>query len=112
MPSLKSLLIFITASAAMAVAPSHETGLAAVQQATATTTRIPHMTPRPTAKPTTSIKCDYAYCAEGTSWCFYFAGFTTYDTSRGPLPGETRTSLGPCGTKAAEADVKTVEFQA
>ncbi|KAI0887513.1 uncharacterized protein GGS22DRAFT_157340 [Annulohypoxylon maeteangense] len=41
-------------------------------------------------------KCDYTSCYEGTIVCFYFAGFTSYDVSRGPLPGEIATMLGPC----------------
>ncbi|KAF4977372.1 hypothetical protein FZEAL_6084 [Fusarium zealandicum] len=58
-----------------------------------------------TASPTQSIKCDYKYCDEyGTSWCFHFVPITTVDPTLGPLPGETRTSLGLCGTKTAEAE--------
>lgn len=28
--------------------------------------------------------------------CWYWGGFTGYDVSLGPLPGETITKLGPC----------------
>ncbi|KPM40643.1 hypothetical protein AK830_g5903 [Neonectria ditissima] len=52
-------------------------------------------------RPTQSIDCDYKYCESNTSWCFYFVPFTTFDISEGPLPGETRTSLGPCGSTTA-----------
>ncbi|PHH73924.1 hypothetical protein CDD80_3458 [Ophiocordyceps camponoti-rufipedis] len=41
--------------------------------------------------------CDYSYCDGRSSWCFYWAGITSYDISRGPVPGETRVPLGPCG---------------
>jgi hypothetical protein len=54
---------------------------------------------QPTARPTpapTSIDCHYEYCDGKTSWCFYWAGVTTYDVTLGPLPGETRTPLGHC----------------
>ncbi|KAG5925580.1 hypothetical protein E4U42_004159 [Claviceps africana] len=52
----------------------------------------PAVTPAP--RPT----CDYAFCDEnGSSWCFYWRGVTTWDASRGVLPGETRVPLGTCG---------------
>ncbi|KAM5363118.1 hypothetical protein ACJZ2D_012168 [Fusarium nematophilum] len=64
------------------------------------------ITPTPTPTPTPSIKCDYKYCDErGTSWCFHFVPFTAIDPTLGPLPGETRTSIGPCGTKTADPEL-------
>jgi len=71
---------------------------------TAFTTRITTITITTTIiKPTASISCGYKYCDElGTSWCFYYAEPTTYDPSRGPLPGVTRTPIGTCGTKPPE----------
>lgn len=47
-------------------------------------------------EPDPSIDCHYRYCESSTSWCFYWGGVTGYDVSRGPIPGETRTSLGTC----------------
>ncbi|KAM0434488.1 hypothetical protein ACHAPT_003584 [Fusarium lateritium] len=59
------------------------------------------------ATPTSTLKCDYKYCDEqGTSWCFHFVPFTTIDPTLGPLPGETRTSIGLCGSKATEPPAK------
>ncbi|KAI0115202.1 hypothetical protein F4814DRAFT_311276 [Daldinia grandis] len=40
--------------------------------------------------------CDYSYCNSGSIVCFYWAGYTAWDISRGPLPGEVPTTLGPC----------------
>ncbi|RCI10314.1 hypothetical protein L249_8441 [Ophiocordyceps polyrhachis-furcata BCC 54312] len=57
----------------------------------ATTTRPPVSLP---------LTCDYSYCDGSSSWCFYWAGITSYDVSRGPVPGETRVGLGPCGVTA------------
>lgn len=49
--------------------------------------------------------CDYAYCDEvGTSWCFFFVPFTTIDPTKGPMPGETRSKIGPCGPSATASD--------
>ncbi|KAI1460610.1 hypothetical protein F4805DRAFT_369262 [Annulohypoxylon moriforme] len=50
-------------------------------------------------------RCDYSFCNQGTKVCFYWAGVTSWDVSRGPLPGEIPTMLGPCdnGTAAATA---------
>ncbi|EQL02100.1 hypothetical protein OCS_02194 [Ophiocordyceps sinensis CO18] len=41
--------------------------------------------------------CDYSYCDGTSSWCFYWGGVTSYDVNRGPVPGEMRAPLGPCG---------------
>lgn len=60
----------------------------------------------PVTTVTTTLKCDYKYCdEEGTSWCFHFVPFTTVDPTLGPLPGETRTSIGLCGSKATNPAV-------
>ncbi|KFA67498.1 hypothetical protein S40285_09836 [Stachybotrys chlorohalonatus IBT 40285] len=52
--------------------------------------------PSVTAAPTPSIHCDNKICDGKTEWCFYWAGVTSYDQSLGPVPGVTRTALGPC----------------
>ncbi|OTA66561.1 hypothetical protein K449DRAFT_234061 [Hypoxylon sp. EC38] len=50
---------------------------------------------------TTTLHCDYSYCNSlGSNVCFYWAGYTSWDVSRGPIPGETPTILGPCSTEA------------
>ncbi|KAF4447402.1 hypothetical protein F53441_9080 [Fusarium austroafricanum] len=47
-----------------------------------------------------AFDCDYSYCDENSvSWCFHFIPFTTIDPALGPLPGETRVSVGTCGPK-------------
>ncbi|UNI14440.1 hypothetical protein JDV02_001069 [Purpureocillium takamizusanense] len=43
------------------------------------------------------VACDFTYCDGSSSWCFYWAGVTAYDSKGAPIPGETRTNLGPCG---------------
>lgn len=58
--------------------------------------RIDEEAPAPTAEPEPTIDCHYRYCESSTSWCFYWAGVTGYDISLGPIPGETRTSIGTC----------------
>ncbi|OTB20439.1 hypothetical protein K445DRAFT_17715 [Daldinia sp. EC12] len=40
--------------------------------------------------------CDYSFCNSGSNVCFYWAGYTSWDVSRGPIPGEIPTILGPC----------------
>ncbi|CAF3440130.1 unnamed protein product [Fusarium graminearum] len=45
-----------------------------------------------------ALDCDYSYCDENhISWCFHFIPFTTIDPALGPMPGETRVSVGVCG---------------
>lgn len=53
--------------------------------------------PAPTTAPVVNIKCDHEYCDGEISWCFYWAGMTSYDINLGPQPGEVRTSVGQCG---------------
>ncbi|OTA93080.1 hypothetical protein M434DRAFT_395954 [Hypoxylon sp. CO27-5] len=49
---------------------------------------------------TTTLHCDYSYCNSlGSNVCFYWAGYTSWDVSRGPIPGEKPTILGPCSTE-------------
>jgi hypothetical protein len=57
-----------------------------------------------TAAPKESFDCDYSYCGEDDDvlWCFRFIPFTTINPTLGPLPGETRVSIGMCGPKSAE----------
>ncbi|KAI0146024.1 hypothetical protein F4776DRAFT_660895 [Hypoxylon sp. NC0597] len=75
--------------------------------ATAATT-VDSVTPTPTTTPppsaidsaTSTLHCDYSYCNSlGSNVCFYWAGYTSWDVSRGPIPGETPTILGPCSTE-------------
>ncbi|KAI1213098.1 uncharacterized protein F4807DRAFT_457183 [Annulohypoxylon truncatum] len=58
-------------------------------------------------------RCEYSFCYQGTNVCFYWAGVTSWDVSRGPLPGEIPTMLGPCEsvvtTAATTAAATTVE---
>lgn len=64
---------------------------------------LPAITPPPApvktvpVKSGSSVSCNYRYCDGSTSWCFYWAGVTSYDVSLGPVPGETRTEIGSCG---------------
>ncbi|KAL3964342.1 hypothetical protein ACCO45_001346 [Purpureocillium lilacinum] len=53
------------------------------------------------------VACDYTYCDGSSSWCFYWGGVTSYDPNHGPVPGETRTNLGPCGAAATTAPAAT-----
>ncbi|KAH8880450.1 hypothetical protein GQ53DRAFT_774186 [Thozetella sp. PMI_491] len=49
---------------------------------------FPSVTPAPT-------HCDNAWCTDGTTWCEYWAGATSWDLGR-PVPGETPVPLGAC----------------
>ncbi|KAI1096561.1 hypothetical protein F5B19DRAFT_488517 [Rostrohypoxylon terebratum] len=59
--------------------------------------------PQPLESSTSSFtgKCEYSFCDQGTDVCFYWAGVTSWDVSRGPLPGVIPTMLGPCETGVA-----------
>ncbi|KAL2213582.1 hypothetical protein CC79DRAFT_1362391 [Sarocladium strictum] len=88
MPSFKAILLLVGTAASIAVP----------------TTLVTHPTlPAIQDFPlSSSISCDNRYCDGSTSWCFYWAGITTYDPTLGPLPGETRRSLGRCGKTTTE----------
>ncbi|KAF4473532.1 hypothetical protein FAGAP_13020 [Fusarium agapanthi] len=60
--------------------------------------------PAVTAAPKESFDCDYSYCGDDDDvlWCFRFIPFTTINPTLGPLPGETRVSIGMCGPKSAD----------
>ncbi|KAK7225953.1 hypothetical protein V2G26_013956 [Clonostachys chloroleuca] len=70
------------------------TSLAGLITTTDSTTPAPSTTGAP--KPTHSVSCSYEYCDGTSSWCYYWAGITAYDPSRGPIPGVTRSPLGSC----------------
>ncbi|KAI8628651.1 hypothetical protein F5Y19DRAFT_108957 [Xylariaceae sp. FL1651] len=40
--------------------------------------------------------CDYIYCDEGNHVCIYWAGYSSWDISLGPIPGEIPTVIGTC----------------
>ncbi|OTB06819.1 hypothetical protein M426DRAFT_20570 [Hypoxylon sp. CI-4A] len=63
---------------------------------TETANIAPDTTPAPETSPGFTVHCDYSYCNSGTNVCFYWAGYTSWDVSRGPIPGEVPTMLGPC----------------
>ncbi|KAI0382955.1 hypothetical protein F5Y04DRAFT_36082 [Hypomontagnella monticulosa] len=78
-------------------------------RAAASSTEITSLTgtlttgPTPTAPPPEPVsssftgRCDYSFCnTDGNNVCFYWAGYTSWDVSRGPIPGEVPTVLGPC----------------
>ncbi|KAI2465521.1 hypothetical protein F4781DRAFT_20922 [Annulohypoxylon bovei var. microspora] len=87
--------------------PESTTALIVITSSTRSNT-IPPITTLPPSifEPSTSSftgKCEYSYCYEGTNVCFYWAGVTSWDVSRGPLPGEIPTMLGPCESELATA---------
>ncbi|KIH92176.1 hypothetical protein SPBR_03201 [Sporothrix brasiliensis 5110] len=89
------------------------------QTATTTGTITPtakRPTPLSTKSPTTaapfsssrssSLSCDLRYCDAGTSYCEYWGGYSSFDVSQGrPIPGETRSSIGVCSTRASPGPV-------
>ncbi|KAI8964108.1 hypothetical protein F5Y11DRAFT_345846 [Daldinia sp. FL1419] len=50
----------------------------------------------PSSQPGFTGHCDYSYCASGSQVCYYWAGYTSWDVSQGPIPGEVATVLGAC----------------
>ncbi|KAI0841660.1 hypothetical protein F5Y06DRAFT_196161 [Hypoxylon sp. FL0890] len=71
-----------------------------------TVTPAPTTTPPPSASDSTTSSftghCDYSFCNSlGSDVCFYWAGYTSWDVSRGPIPGEIPTVLGPCSTDSS-----------
>ncbi|ODA82868.1 hypothetical protein RJ55_01377 [Drechmeria coniospora] len=107
MPSTttKALILFAASALAAVIYPPGEGSSSSHAKV-----QVPETAPRQTAwrthhgplpaavTPTVTlpIACDYSYCDGSTSWCFYWAGVTSYDPFRGPVPGETRVELGPC----------------
>ncbi|KAF3013815.1 hypothetical protein E8E14_012172 [Neopestalotiopsis sp. 37M] len=67
-----------------------------------TTTTSPQATappPDPIPHPPVSsftASCDDKYCKDGSRYCYYWAGQTSYEFGVGPVPGETFTVLGAC----------------
>lgn len=95
---LAAAAVFVTAAPAAPTTPpalDPQAVLAAADDP-APTPPPPADEPEPEPEPEPSIDCHYRYCESSTSWCFYWGGVTGYDVSRGPIPGETRTSLGTC----------------
>ncbi|KFH47958.1 hypothetical protein ACRE_012550 [Hapsidospora chrysogenum ATCC 11550] len=56
---------------------------------------LPFITPAPPI-PAGPLACDLNFCDGKTSWCFYWAGVTSWDPTHGPIPGESLTAIGPC----------------
>ncbi|KAL1897685.1 hypothetical protein Sste5346_003993 [Sporothrix stenoceras] len=58
------------------------------------------------SSPSSSRSCDLRYCDAGTSYCEYWGGYSSFDVSQGrPIPGETRTSIGVCSSRASPGPV-------
>ncbi|KAF4505321.1 hypothetical protein G6O67_007281 [Ophiocordyceps sinensis] len=97
MKPLRKLLLALSLSlAASAAALPRATPSTAPAPAPAPA-RAPQTTPAPPAQVSMPATCDYSYCDGTSSWCFYWGGVTSYDVNRGPVPGEMRAPLGPCG---------------
>ena len=103
MSSLRVLVLLATASLAAVVPPLGHDDAKRSEVPTQTAKMAPHGAPAAVVTPSVSmpIACDYAYCDGTSSWCFYWAGVTAYDPQRGPIPGETRTNIGPCSVTPA-----------
>ncbi|KAJ0341800.1 hypothetical protein COL922a_001894 [Colletotrichum nupharicola] len=100
MVAVAVLAVTVTITAAAAIRPSIQQSVETVVDIVTATTTV-----QPPA--TTSIKCDHQWCQDGASMCAYWAGVTAFlpgfDPSRGPIPGETVTNLGPCAMPTATA---------
>ncbi|KAI0976190.1 hypothetical protein F4678DRAFT_456510 [Xylaria arbuscula] len=66
----------------------------------ATTTFVTITSGAPSSSSTTSFDdatCDDIFCnTDGNRICMYWAGVTSWDISRGPMPGERPTIIGAC----------------
>ncbi|KJZ79018.1 hypothetical protein HIM_01791 [Hirsutella minnesotensis 3608] len=114
MPSLTALvsvaLLGLYSGAAAIVLPASSTPPPPSAPTVSTTASpAPPSPPAVSPSPTVSmpLMCDYAYCDGTSSWCFYWAGVTSYDIFRGPVPGETRVPLGVCGSGAHSSPMTT-----
>ncbi|KAH7162682.1 hypothetical protein B0J13DRAFT_16584 [Dactylonectria estremocensis] len=103
MLGVRFFAICIASAGVMALPHDKQTNTTPPTQATTTLSSI--------MASTHSIDCDYAYCDGSISWCFYFVPFTTFNISLGPLPGERRTSLGPCEVKTIEATTTVPAYE-
>lgn len=107
MPCLESILLsasLLLSAAAAKTTTSLAPSLPATAIVTATSTSLlppANTSVSTTAGPTaTSIHCDITYCVNGTSFCHYWAGISTWHIG-GPSPGEVRTTLGSCKLQKA-----------
>lgn len=99
-PSLNHLLLLLAVpSMAMVVPNASWGGLSTPSNPSILTTLI---TVGPSSPGRSSVHCDAAYCKDGTSYCHFWAGATTWNPTIGPVPGEMQTVLGACGVLAAQ----------
>ncbi|KAF3074908.1 hypothetical protein CFAM422_002664 [Trichoderma lentiforme] len=88
--SLKPILyisLLLTSSATAVFLPATSTS-ASILNSTSTATAAPTISPA-------AIHCDITYCVNGTSFCHFWAGASTWQMS-GPSPGEVVTTMGVC----------------
>ncbi|KAL6787860.1 hypothetical protein J3E68DRAFT_431582 [Trichoderma sp. SZMC 28012] len=88
--SLKPILyisLLLTSSATAVFLPATSTS-ASILNSTSTSTAAPTISPA-------AIHCDITYCVNGTSFCHFWAGASTWQMS-GPSPGEVVTTMGVC----------------
>ena len=94
--------IVLLASAALAVflpqdASPASTTSSLLPQSHSHSSAAASTTPAPKPRPR---QCDYTFCdQDGIIWCYVWDGVTAFDISLGPIPVETRVSLGWCKTK-------------
>ncbi|EHK15435.1 uncharacterized protein TRIVIDRAFT_64656 [Trichoderma virens Gv29-8] len=88
--SLKSILSIslLTSSATAAFLPATSTSTSVLNNTTSTATAQPTIT-------AATVHCDITYCVNGTSYCHFWAGISTWKMS-GPSPGEVVTTMGVC----------------
>ncbi|KAI1335154.1 hypothetical protein F5Y15DRAFT_258018 [Xylariaceae sp. FL0016] len=57
----------------------------------------PSLTSPPNPSSTFDLgQCDELFCQDGKSICIYWVGYTSWDVSLGPMPGEQPTVIGTC----------------
>ncbi|KKO99304.1 hypothetical protein THAR02_08595 [Trichoderma harzianum] len=89
--SLKPILyisLLLNSSATAVFLPSTSTSASILNSTMSTATAAPTISPA-------AIHCDITYCVNGTSFCHFWAGASTWKMS-GPSPGEVVTTMGVC----------------
>ncbi|KAL6695936.1 hypothetical protein J3F84DRAFT_407921 [Trichoderma pleuroticola] len=86
-PALYISLLLTSSATAVLLLPATSTS-ASILNSTSTATAAPTISPA-------AIHCDITYCVNGTSFCHFWAGASTWQRS-GPSPGELVTTMGVC----------------
>ncbi|KAL6868374.1 hypothetical protein J3F83DRAFT_714648 [Trichoderma novae-zelandiae] len=98
LPTFSLSLLLLSTYATITPTPSSSSSSSSssfpFSNSTSNATQAAATTPAPTTTPAPP-HCDITYCVNGTSYCHFWAGVTTWQMT-GPSPGELVTTLGMC----------------